>query len=121
MHVCLLRHCRLLPIDLRTVVGEIIRFRKSPLKHLARGQRHHLSCKEVNAVRPEQRVDKEGDGLFDVTMGCFDGAEICELVGTFALATLTDEFKEGNIGHGLFMCIALVAERSRPGRGSWPD
>ena len=23
------------------------------------------------------------DGLFDVTMGAYDGAEVCELVGTF--------------------------------------
>ena len=24
----------------------------------------------------------EKDGLFDVTMGAYDGAEVCELVGT---------------------------------------
>ena len=27
-----------------------------------------------------------GTGLFDVTMGCYDGAEVCELVGMFALS-----------------------------------
>ena len=26
---------------------------------------------------------KKGTGLFDVTMGCYDGAEICQLVGKF--------------------------------------
>ena len=41
---------------------------------------------------------KRGTGLFDVTMGCFDGAEICELVGTFALATLSKELTAGDIG-----------------------
>ena len=25
------------------------------------------------------------DGSFDVTMGAYDGAEVCELVGTFLL------------------------------------
>ena len=28
---------------------------------------------------------KDGRGLFDVTMGSYDGAEVCELVGSFAL------------------------------------
>ena len=31
---------------------------------------------------------KTGTGLFDVPMGCYDGAEVCELVGTYALAKL---------------------------------
>lgn len=38
------------------------------------------------------------DGLFDVTMGSFDGAEICELVGLFALAKLPAQFRNGNTG-----------------------
>ena len=38
-------------------------------------------------------------GLFDVTMGCLDGAEICELVGTYALATLpAEKFPKKDIG-----------------------
>ena len=41
---------------------------------------------------------KKGTGLFDVTMGCFDGAEVCELVGAFALATLSDKLSAGDIG-----------------------
>ena len=31
-------------------------------------------------------------------MGCFDGAEICELVGTYALSKLADKFDSDNIG-----------------------
>ena len=30
---------------------------------------------------------KKDSGLFDVTMGAYDGAEVCELVGTFLLIT----------------------------------
>ena len=41
--------------------------------------------------------EKDGNGMFDVTMGCFDGAEICELVGTFALAKITEEFASKDI------------------------
>ena len=31
---------------------------------------------------------KEDTGLFNVTMGCYDGQEICQLVGTFVLAMI---------------------------------
>ena len=41
---------------------------------------------------------KKGTGLFDVTMGCYDGAEICQLVGTFVLATITKAMPTASIG-----------------------
>ena len=37
---------------------------------------------------------KKGETLFDVTMGAYDGAEICELVGCFILSTLPDKFNK---------------------------
>ena len=39
---------------------------------------------------------KNRDGLFDVTMGSFDGAEACELVGAFLLGKLEQHFSSGN-------------------------
>ena len=36
---------------------------------------------------------KESDSLFDVTMGSFDGAETCELVGLFLLSKLPAEYR----------------------------
>ena len=41
---------------------------------------------------------KTGTGLFDVPMGCYDGAEVCELVGTYALAKLSGKFQAGDFG-----------------------
>jgi len=35
---------------------------------------------------------KENDGMFDVTMGNFDGAEVCELVGLFILNDLVSKY-----------------------------
>ena len=35
---------------------------------------------------------KESASLFDVTMGSFDGAETCELVGSFLLSKLPVEY-----------------------------
>ena len=43
-------------------------------------------------------VKKEGPGLFDVAMGSYDGAEICELVGIFALSQLPERYDRDNIG-----------------------
>ena len=40
---------------------------------------------------------KEG-GIFDVTMGAYDGAEICELVGTYLLSELSTKCNKENIG-----------------------
>ena len=35
-------------------------------------------------------IKKSGDSNFDVTMGSFDGAELCELVGLFILYTIAN-------------------------------
>ena len=42
-------------------------------------------------------IKKEG-GLFDVTMGAFDGAEVCELVGNYLLYQLSLKFIKNDIG-----------------------
>ena len=41
---------------------------------------------------------KWGTGLFDVTLGCYDSGEICQLVGTFVLATITKAMPTASIG-----------------------
>ena len=43
-------------------------------------------------------MKKDGDNLFDVTMGSFDGAEICELVGSYILKMMGDKYGNSNIG-----------------------
>eukprot|EP00117_Sycon_ciliatum_P005477 scpid89633/ scgid9413/ len=39
-----------------------------------------------------------GDGLFDVTMGSYDGAEVCELVGVLVLDKLAEIIDRSGIG-----------------------
>ena len=41
---------------------------------------------------------KKDSGLFDVTMGAYDGAEVCELVGTFLLYKLSLKYNKNKIG-----------------------
>ena len=38
------------------------------------------------------------DGLFDVTMGAYDGAEVCELVGNFMLFLISKIYNKNDIG-----------------------
>ena len=43
-------------------------------------------------------MKKEDDILFDVTMGSFDGTEICELLGFYLLDTLSSLIGRENAG-----------------------
>ena len=40
----------------------------------------------------------DGNSLFDVTMGSYDGAEVCELVGLYVLEKLSKEFGKDKVG-----------------------
>ncbi len=58
-----------------------------------------ITDKEVQIIRRARKsllfyndsawAKKNNESLFDVTMGSYDGAEICELVGTFLLSKLS--------------------------------
>ena len=41
---------------------------------------------------------KKDSGWFDLTMGAYDGAEVCELVGTFLLYKLSLKYNKNKIG-----------------------
>ena len=43
-------------------------------------------------------VKKDGSEDFGVPIGCFDGAEVCELVGTFILNKLKNFFQNNTFG-----------------------
>ena len=43
-------------------------------------------------------IKKNGDTDFDVTMGSFDGAELCELVGLHILYILGEKYGKHRIG-----------------------
>ena len=46
----------------------------------------------------EPWTKKLGNENFDVPMGCYDGAEVCELVGSFILNKLTSIINKSDIG-----------------------
>ena len=53
---------------------------------------------------------KDSDGMFDVTMGSYDGAETCELVGAYLLCQLPNEIGRNQIG--LYRDDGLAAFRT---------
>ena len=57
---------------------------------------------------------KDSEGLFDVTMGSHDGAEICELVGLFILNHLSKKFGKESIG--LYRDDGLAVIKSKSAR-----
>ena len=36
--------------------------------------------------------------LFDLTMGAYDGAEVCELVGIFILKKISEKYNKNDVG-----------------------
>ena len=56
---------------------------------------------------------KKESGLFDVTMGAYDGAEVCELVGTFILYQPSRIYNKNNVG--LYRDDSLAVFRNTSG------
>ena len=54
--------------------------------------------KSLLFYREKTWIKKNHDSLFDVTMGSYDGAEICELVGLFLLKNLAERFGKESVG-----------------------
>ena len=47
-------------------------------------------------------------------MGCFDRAEVCELVGSFILTKLCDVLQTENVGLYRYDGLAIVKQMPRP-------
>ena len=56
---------------------------------------------------------KKNNSTFDVTMGSYDGAEICELIGIYLLHLVNDKFPE--ISFGLYRDDGLGSYSKMPG------
>ena len=62
-------------------------------------------------------VKRNGDENFDVPMGCFDGAEICQLVGTYILNSLSSIIDKKDIGLYRDDGLAILRNLSGPTNG----
>lgn len=69
-----------------------------------------IHAKNSVLIHNQQAWQKKGDTTFDVTMGSFDGAETCELVGSFLLSQLQDL----NVNVGLYRDDGLAISSASP-------
>ena len=53
-------------------------------------------------------------GLFDVTMGAHDGAEVCELVGTYMLSLISEKHNKKDFGLYRDDGLGVVKNKSGP-------
>ena len=58
-------------------------------------------------------VKKSGNEEFDVLMGCFDGAELCEMIGIYILTKLQSVLQKDNAG--LYRDDGLGVTKELPG------
>ena len=67
-----------------------------------------ISSEEINVIMHSRKsllfdsnniwIKKDSDLNFDVTMGSYDGAEICELVGLYILHVLGEKYRKDKVG-----------------------
>ena len=58
-------------------------------------------------------IKKQG-GLFDVSMGAYGGAEVCELVGTYMLNVLSKKYNKNDFGLYQDDGLAVLKKKSGP-------
>ena len=58
-------------------------------------------------------IKKQG-GSFDVSMGAYDGAEVCELVGTYMLNVLPKKYNKNDFGLYRDDGLAVLKKKSGP-------
>ena len=113
VYVFLLWHCGLLSFYHWAAAQPGLGFCRTVCHHLPAGQGSNPSCQTVHAFEQGKEWMKKVTGLFNVTMGCFDSAEVCQLVGTFVLATLSKKIPSSDIG--LYRGDGLGALWNMPG------
>ena len=57
---------------------------------------------------------KKQSGLFDVTMGAYDGAEVCELVRTYMLSLISEKYNKKDFGLYRDDGLGVVKNKSGP-------
>ena len=57
---------------------------------------------------------KKQSNSFDVTMGSYDGAEVCELIGIFMLSLIGNKYNPNNIGLYRDDGLAVFKKYKRP-------
>ena len=57
---------------------------------------------------------KKQSGLFDVTMGAYDVAEVCELAGTYMLSLISEKYNKKDFGLYRDDRLGVVRKKGKP-------
>ena len=74
----------------------------------------HLSRKSLLFNKTSAWVKKGNNSLFDITMGSYDGAEICELIGLYLLNRLSTIIDKSNVGLCRYDGLAAINNTNVP-------
>ena len=91
-------HCKLLPSISKKLLTDAIKFGKQYSTIDSDTSDIIFHCKKSVLFEKNSTWIKNNGSLFDVSMGSFDGAELCELVGLFLLFKLASIIGKSNIG-----------------------
>ena len=79
------------------LLWEAIRFTKLYISIGSKKLKQYF-IEEITFILQRQNWVKKGEGNFDVSMGAYDGAEICELIDIFMLSLLSKHINKNHIG-----------------------
>ena len=101
------KDCKFIQFDIKqfypaiseSILGKAINFAKEFIDIESSNLRTIQHCRKSLLFHMNEAWKKKStDSCFDVTMGSYDGAEICELVGIFILKSLEDKIDKQDIG-----------------------
>ena len=115
------KDCRFLQLDIaefypsisEALLSEAICFAENYTVISSQTHRIILHSRKSLLFESETTWVKKNNPEFDVTMGAYDGAEVCELVGLFLLSKVKTSF--GNLDFGLYRDDGLGYTRRLPG------
>ena len=118
--VILLKFCklRILYIHIRGTANEGTGLRIKMYKDHPAGNRHIIIHSKRSLLYHQNSpwTKKNSDSMFDVTMGSYDGAETCELIGVYMLSLIAPKFKD-EVGlyrdDGIAVCKAEPREKAK--------
>ena len=73
-----------------------------------------MHCRKFELFGDDSTWTKKNGSLFDVTMGSYDGAKTCELVGLYLLHELNKNIKNQHLGLYRDDGLAIINSKSGP-------
>ena len=84
-------------IAVPALLSKWISFAETKVKMTEDYKKNNIPFQKMATIWQRKHVDEERADLFDIAMGAYDGAELCELVGIFLSEEISEISNEGDI------------------------